>query len=232
MSEFLDCYIREKNIDSITIDFESPSEETIPETTERFKRAVNKEKHFFTLVHNKNRVGALANIYRAVMSTESADVIILVDGDDRLFDKNVLTRVLKAYSSRNEVWVTHGTLIEYPTGAKTWCEAVPKKLIKKNAFREFKCPSHLRTFYSGLFKKIKLEDLLYEGKFFQMAWDMAIMFPLCEMAGPRHAYLKKPNYHYNIENCINDNKVDPQYQRDLDRYIRNMPRYQMLNGGF
>jgi len=32
-------------------------------------------------------------------------------------------------------------------------------------------------------KKIAKEDLMYEGKFFEMAWDLAFMFPMLEMAG-------------------------------------------------
>jgi hypothetical protein len=38
----------------------------------------------------------------------------------------------------------------------------------------------------GLFKKIKKEDLLYEGEFVLMSWDIAMMFPMLEMESKGH----------------------------------------------
>ena len=228
MCELLDLYLREKKVDFISHSFKSDIAETIPEVTEKFKNLVNAEKHFFTLVRNVKRTGALANIYRAVLSLDDSEIVVLVDGDDRLADSKVLSRVNAAYSAKNEIWMTHGTLMEHPSGYANWCEPIPEEIINKNAFREFKCPSHLRTFYAALFKKIDLQDLLYKGDFFQMTWDMAIMYPMCEMSGKKHGFLKKINYLYNMANNINDNKVDPKLQNDLDDLIRNMPRYQPL----
>ena len=92
-------------------------------------------------------------------------------------------------------------------------------------------PSHLRTFYAWIFKKIALEDLLYEGKFFTMTGDMAIMLPILEMAGERHLFISEPIYIYNMTNPINHGKVNAELQRALDRYIRSMPPYQRLEKG-
>ena len=228
MSDLIEKYLQEKKVDFRTIEFKAESWESIEDTTKRFCNAVNSGENFFIYVRNQNRAGALANIYRSVLSSDDSDVIVLVDGDDKLSDNEVLKRVNLAYNQKKAVWMTHGTLIENPTGSKSWCEPIPDEIIKKNAFREFKCPSHLRTFYSWLFKKIDLQDLMYQGNFFQMTWDMAIMYPMSEMAGERHEFLKEINYQYNVENNINDNKVNPQLQNDLDRLIRNMPRYEPL----
>ena len=46
---------------------------------------------------------------------------------------------------------------------------------------------HLRTFKAGLFKKIQKEDLMLNGKFYEVNADMAVMIPLLEMAGPAHS---------------------------------------------
>ena len=46
---------------------------------------------------------------------------------------------------------------------------------------------HLRTFKVGLFKKIRKEDLMLNGKFYEVNADMAVMIPLLEMAGPTHS---------------------------------------------
>ena len=203
--------------------------EAVAETVDRFKEKIHSKKTFFTLVNNSKRCGALANLYRAIYSCKDHEIVVLVDGDDWLYHKNVLQTLNALYSS-NEIWMTHGTLMAYPRGCTNWCELVPEELIQRNAIRQFKCPSHLRTFYAWLFKKIALEDLLFNGEFFPMTWDMAIMFPMIEMASERHCFVDQTTYVYNEKNPINDNKINQELQRNLEVYIRNMPPYTRLEG--
>ncbi len=61
-----------------------------------------------------------------------------------------------------------------------------------------------------------------------MAWDMAIMYPLAEMAQERHAFIKQVLYIYNMSNPINDNRVNAQLQNDMDAWIRKKTRYARL----
>lgn len=180
-----------------------------------------------TLKINKVRVGAMENIYNAVHECADDDIVVLVDGDDWLPNNHVLKDLNEAYSSE-DVWFTHGRLIEYPHGHSNWCEPLKPEAIKNNTYRKFKCPSHLRTFYAWLFKLIKKEDFMYEGKFLAMTWDMAIMFPLAEMASERHKFMDEINYVYNMANSINDNKVNPDLQNYLDYVMRNRPPYSRL----
>ncbi len=193
-----------------------------------FHDLVVKRKAFITVINNKNRCGALCNLYRGIYSCDDNEIVVTVDGDDWLAHGRVLRELNQVYVREN-VWMTHGSLMEFPGGGVTWCEPIPDEIIEKNAFRDFKCPSHLRTFYAWLFKKIQLEDLLYEGKFFMMTWDMAMMYPMIEMARERHAFIAKPNYVYNMSNSINDNKVNPELQNMLDCILRNAKRYERLN---
>jgi glycosyltransferase involved in cell wall biosynthesis len=199
----------------------------IPSSTHLFSDLVNEETVFFTLVLNARRNGALANLYRAIHSCKDEEIAVLVDGDDWLFDDEVLKKLNETYASK-EIWFTHGTIKEYPWGHVAWSEPFPDSVIAARTFRQFKCPSHMRTFYTWLFKKIRLEDFLYNGDFFAMTWDMAIMYPLAEMAEERHAFISQVNYIYNMANPINDNKVDPQLQNDLDRLIRKKTPYARL----
>ena len=96
------------------------------------------------------------------------------------------------------------------------------------AFRTYRCPSHLKTFYAWLFKKIDVEDLKIGGEFFPMTWDQAMMFPMLEMAGDRHAFIKETLYVYNMTNPLSDNRVNAQLQRDLEKWIRSKPSYDKL----
>lgn len=192
-----------------------------------FSNAINTDRKFFTLVQNDTRVGALKNLYLAIHSCDDDEIIVTLDGDDWFPDGEVLKRVNEAYNS-GEIWMTHGTMLEYPTRFDGWCQPVPSQYIVNNSVRSFKCPTHLRTFYAWLFKKIELSDLQYEGNFFPVTWDMAMMYPMLEMAAERHAFLPQINYVYNRYSPINDDKVRSQLQREMDHHIRNKKPYQRL----
>lgn len=186
------------------------------------------QEHRFTMIRNQERRLALANIYYAVHDCEDNEIIVSLDGDDWFYDSQVLNKINKIYSTEN-VWLTHGSIVEYPTGHTGWSMPIPKNVIKENSYRQFRCPSHLRTFYAWLFKKIEIDDLLYDGKFFEMTWDMAMMYPMIEMAAERHAFIKDTLYVYNVRTPLSDNKVNPQLQRFYDMYIRSMPPYERLD---
>ncbi|MDE3055874.1 MAG: glycosyltransferase family 2 protein [Verrucomicrobiota bacterium] len=188
----------------------------------------NDPEHRVQMIHNRIRIGALANIYYAVQSCDPDEIVVLVDGDDWLLHPDVLSQLNEIYSTQ-EVWFTHGNMKEWPAGHVTWCEPICEEALLSRTYRAFKCPSHLRTFYAWLFQRIRYEDFLYEGQFFSMAWDMAIMYPIAEMAGRRHLFVEEPNYAYNMSNPINDNKVNAALQRKLDHYLRTCPPYPELS---
>lgn len=218
-------YLNNRDVDFQDIEFDDGGLD-YKQIIAKFNEEVNREYHFVTLVRNQNRCGALENIVRAVYSCLDDEIIATIDGDDWTPDNQVLNILNDAYEE--DVWLTHGTLIHYPTNTVDWSEPVPEEYIKTNTFRKFKCPSHLRTFYAWLFKAVKMEDLRYKGQFFPMTWDMAMMYPMIEMCGERHAFISDVIYCYNIANQINDNKVNPQLQNDLDKYIRSLPPYKKL----
>jgi glycosyltransferase involved in cell wall biosynthesis len=198
----------------------------------------NHQDHRVLMIHNEKRRGALANLYYAIHSCGDHETVVALDGDDMLGgwwegshyvpDKYILKRLNEVYASR-EIWLTFGQFQDYPSGQKGWAQAMPSEVIAQNGFREWPhIPTHLRTFHAALFKKIKLQDLLFKGDFFPMTWDQAMMFPMIEMAGERHAFIDHIMYSYNSSNSINDHKIGVQLQRHLAKYIRAKPRYQRL----
>lgn len=226
----VEAFVRQNSGRSFrAIQFDDGLSEDIVQTVENFKEEVNRERAFFTLINNKNRCGTMANQYRAYHSCDDDEIASTLDGDDWVIDDAVLKRINRVYCS-GDVWMTHGTLIEYPHMVQAWSEPVPADIVASNRGRQFKCPTHMRTFYAWLFKKIALEDFLYQGKFFVMTGDMAIMFPILEMAAERHRFIDEPIYMYNMVNPINDNRVNADLQNEMDRYIRNMSPYQRLEG--
>jgi glycosyltransferase involved in cell wall biosynthesis len=184
-------------------------------------------------LHNQKRQGALHNQYNAIYMCKDTDLIVIVDGDDALHDNEVLSFLNTIYSN-SDIWLTYGQWVDWITRQKGWCVPMPADIVERNAFREFtNNPSHLRTFYAGLFKQIKKEDLIYQGDFFQMSGDVAAMFPMIEMARKNHfLFIDKPLLRYNSINPINDHKVVKGLQYQLDVEIRKRQRYEPIETPF
>lgn len=177
------------------------------------------------LIKNTNRLGALENLYNMIVSCNDDEIILTLDGDDWFPDNDVLNKLNKVYSE-NDVWLTYGQYRNTYSNAMGHCRAYEQGVINSNSYRSVVWnASHLRTFYTWLFKRIRKEDLMQNGKFFSMTWDFAIMFPMLEMSGGHFQYIPDVLYIYNDMNPINDHKVNRNTQAQLDRHIRSMPRY-------
>ncbi|MCL5437032.1 MAG: glycosyltransferase family 2 protein [Candidatus Dependentiae bacterium] len=215
------------NFDVIYIDDRSP--DGTGNLVEKYIQ--EKGKNNVRLIKNTERCLALKNIYNAVHACDDDDIIVCLDGDDWLSGPHVLSLVNDLYQDP-QLWLTYG---QYAPDAgngiakslRGCCNEIPASVVEKNDFRAFNwVSSHLRTFYAGLFKQIKKEDLQYEGKFFAMTWDLAFMFPMLEMARHNHfMFVPAVLYIYNTANSINDCKVSLSLQEGLEKIIRARSRY-------
>ena len=181
------------------------------------------------LVLQKNTIRklALGNLYDAIQTISSNAIVVIVDGDDWLAHNDVLA-YLNAIYAQNDVWLTYGQYQMFPGNAKGICCAFPKEIIANNDFRNYTwVASHIRTFYAGLFHKIKKDDLLYNGEFFRMTYDLAIMFPMLEMT-THICFIPEVLYIYNIINPISDWRVNSDLQHSIERHIRSASPYNKL----
>jgi Glycosyltransferases, probably involved in cell wall biogenesis len=184
------------------------------------------------LVGNQTRVKALANLYNAINSCKSTDIIAILDGDDRFAHDQVLQKINDTYKNPN-IWLTYGQFREWPQGRHGFCTPYPQTVTECGGFRyHMDTPSHLRTFYAGLFHKIRKEDLMFQGDFFPMTYDLAIMFPMIEMAGANHIFIPDILVDYNTVNDINDHKVSKGEQRKYDLIIRARTCYSKVDNPF
>lgn len=186
------------------------------------------------LVKNKERKGCpLANHFYAINNfCKPTDIVVCMDGDDWFSNENVLNYLNDVYQN-SKVWVTYGQLVHYPGGELYPSWDMPKDVIEKNGFREYHwITTHLKTFYAGLFQKIKKEDLLYEGKFFPMAGDLAFMFPIIEMAGYHIKFTPYVSYVYNKATELNEEKINFNLQMALTQVIRTKEKYQPILNPF
>ncbi len=209
-----------------------------PDNTYELVKQLVKDKdleHRTTLIHNQERCKALKNLVHMIYSCDDHDLIVTLDGDDWLANDDVFAYLNNIYSDPN-VWITYGQYAEIRLGGgltRGFNAPIPDWVVKNNLFRnQANAFSHLRTFYAGLFKKIHLEDLMYENEFFAMSWDLAFMIPMMEMARNHFKFIPDILYIYNGMNDINDHKVSKDLQRQLDRIVRSRPPYQEIESPF
>ena len=180
----------------------------------------------FNIYRNTRRLGALNNISKLLslsVKDPSKTIDILLDGDDYLYSGDVLDIVSEKYLKSNCL-ITYGShLSSKGVQGKNY----PWLIRKFNLYRKyFWYASHLRTFRHDLWLSVNQNDLLNKnGHYFSVAWDLAIMFPMLEMAGKRQEFLKDLLYVYNDQNPICDHKIRRKDQISAAKEIRRKKRY-------
>lgn len=145
------------------------------ETPKIIKKEINGDDRF-SFVCNDERKLALSNVCNGIktISSDNEDVIAIVDGDDWLAHNDVLAKLNEIYCKK-QCWLTYGNFV-YSSGVSS-SHNLPynNDVIKNGTFRDFSCQaSHLKTFKYGLRAKIKTQDLLFDEKFIEKAWDLAV----------------------------------------------------------
>lgn len=170
------------------------------------------------LIRNSEKKYCLGNyLYAIHRFCPNDSIVVTVDGDDWLAHDNVLSLLNKIYSEK-DVWITHGTPTFYPSGKRETGQyfAIPEKVLQKNSFRDELgwYISHLRSFYTWLFRKINHQDFLDQhGQLFRHTEDLAFMIPMIEMAGKRVCYISDELYIFNNANDLNTYKITPSDER-------------------
>jgi glycosyltransferase involved in cell wall biosynthesis len=189
----------------------------------------------FNYRKNPENRKALYNICRAIEQGPDDTVIVLLDGDDYLSSKNVLSFLNKTYSNEN-VWLSTGSYVETGTGRVVKSLEVPEEAWALG-IRNFQEPpghpnifSHLRTFRKDLYSKINPEDLLDEdGEHYKCTFDRALMYPMIEMSGPEHhEIIDKVLYVYNRQNPLSVDRVDRQNQLRIEQHLRSGEPYERI----
>lgn len=181
-----------------------------------------------TLIRRPHRYCSLENIYDAHYMSDDESVAMVVDGDDWLAHPQVFAKLASVYADPN-VWMTYGQFTHFPGYYPSPYGPVSNYVISRNSFRTHPwTTSHLRTSYVWLFKCIDKESLMLNGKFFPSSGDQAYMFPLLELAGFHSRFIPDILYVYNVASPLNDNKQDPQLQRDCEAIIRARAPHQPL----
>ena len=192
-------------------------------TVEIIKKTISGDDRFI-LIENKEKMYQPGNYDQIIRGLNIPDdeICVEVDGDDWLPNSNVFSFINDVYSNE-DVWMTSGSF-KYHDGRPGFANP-PKNFtnIRKQTFTL----SHMRTWKSWLWKKIKEEDLKDDGgNYWSVAGDLSFMFPMLEMSGEKHfRYIPDVLYIYNESNPLNDHKVNMGKVTSTVNIIRNKVSY-------
>ena len=185
---------------------------------------------YFKIFRNNRRIGALNNIRNLLekkIKEPTKTIDLIVDGDDYLYSSDVLNILEEKYKQANCL-ITYGSHL---SSKGVQGKKYPRIIRKFNLFRKyFWYASHLKTFRHDLWLAIKPKDLINKNQqYFSVAWDLAMMFPMLEMAGKRQEFISEILYFYNDSNPISDHKIRRKEQILTAKEIRQKKRYKKRN---
>jgi len=194
-----------------------------------------------TIIKNKSRVRALANLYNAVHLCNDDDIVFNYDGDDWFAHDDVFSMINEIYKNP-DIWITYGQFQNWPTNELGYCAPIPDEWVEKKMYRKkWWKPGQLRTFRAWLFKQLPLKDLIVEGPFSQGLFfpanaDLAVYYPMMEMAGTHFKFIPEVIYIRNVKTPLNDFKANKEIQIQGSKILRGKPVYptltQPLSGAF
>ena len=171
-------------------------------TTEIINSIYRKHKNFKVHTNEKRIHSPLGNFVKGIQLCPGSpeDIIVTVDGDDRLYDNGVLAYLNIVYQNP-EIWLTYGSFTSVSKRMEKYC--YPIRIIQTYRRKGSWRTSHLRTLKRKLFVQIDDIDLrdTTTGEYYTHYSDAAYMYPAIEMAGFLHSkFIKKILYVYNDEN--------------------------------
>ena len=183
----------------------------------------------------------MANIVKGI-ELIGQNIIVTVDGDDYLADNKVFSHLNEVYT--DDVWMTYGSFLPVSLKYKRTCQpfdhirtpceagylvdvSVTPETYRKSGLW---VTSHLRTFRKSLWDMIDDVDLRdADGEYYKMAWDLAFMYPMIEMASERVKFIEKVLYLYNDLNPLCDGTLNPSEQVRIGERIQTKREYARVN---
>jgi len=185
-------------------------------------------------IKNKENLYKLQNVAMAFnkFDLDDEDILLLIDGDDKLTHKNVLNQLNEVYK-KNNILVTYGSFISSDGKIN-----LHDKILENNFDNLRKDPfvfSHLKTFKYKCFKEIEKQDNKLKcfkdnkNNFYTMTDDVAIMLPIIEIAGiDKTFYDNRIHYFYRLHDR-NDSKINKCLQTSIKYEIFGKKKFNLKN---
>jgi glycosyltransferase involved in cell wall biosynthesis len=206
------------------------------QTYEKVKALVGSDSRF-TIVKRKESKKATYNYFYELEEylDNDQDIIVHIDGDDWLFDSEVLEKLNNFYNEK-DVWMTYGIFycydgtedvkLGYPQSTEYPDFIKNNKLFRRDIWRA----SHMRTYRTFLYNKLDKNDLIsnIDNKLYWHAGDLAIQFPFMEMCPKdKVGVVDFPTYIYN-QSKQNQDRTRERESQDNSIYeteVRNRKKY-------
>ena len=143
---------------------------------------VQTEQHEHIYIESPADRTVTQNVYEVVRELPPDRIVAWLDGDDWLAHDEVLARVRTMHSTecspKPATDCTYGSF-RFSDGRSGNCRAYEDP---KNCRQEPWLGTHLKTFRARLLQSVPETELQIDGKWIDMACDMAIMLPVLERA--------------------------------------------------
>lgn len=193
------------------------------------------------VVFNRQRKYSVRNAYELIHTYARAPnaVVVNLDGDDWLYTSHALSHLVRVYRNAR-VWMTYGNCVLWDGRGVSELLAnrimsecnIPysPRVIRTGSYRRHQFrPLHLRSWKVWLYKKIRESDFhRADGAWLQYAEDMAMFFPMMEMAGHHMTVVATPLYCYNMFTPLADVKLTPLALWKDELEIRKKPHYETI----
>lgn len=200
-------------------------------TVEIIKKLISDDKRF-VLIENQEKKYKLKNMDDLLLNEnefDDEDIVVELDGDDWLYNNNVLSFIHNKYQNNKKLWLTNGSFI-YSNGGFGFSNKTNYKTVRTDNF----VFSHLRTWKTHLWRNIDESSFTdVNGEYFKAAPDVAYSFPMVELAGDSHyEFIPEILLVYNEQNPHNEHKENARAgqseQQRCAQIIRNLKKYKPL----
>ena len=160
-------------------------------TLERAQRTIveSRQDQRVIAIRNEQLLGPVGSLYRAADKCQDREIVVWLDADNWLSHESVLSR-LNGVFQNPDVWIAFSPAIEYPSYRISSPPPVNQPATAKRGWRDIETDAAPIAFYAGLFKAIRLPDLLAGGQFAET--NRSFLIPLLEQAGGRCREIKEP----------------------------------------
>lgn len=176
-------------------------------TEDKFHELTENYKDKITYIKNNVKYGQAFNRYTAYNMCEDNEYCIMLDGDDWLSSRYVLS-YLNIFIQHYDLDMTYGTCAQYLKGKVddvTWIpddysqETKDNKSYRKDMWRAM----HLRVMKAKYLKQIcPLDFIMNDNEFIICTTDMVESYPCLEMCKGRHKKITEILMIYNRENSL------------------------------
>lgn len=143
----------------------------------------------FHYIEYQKHSGSVERVFEIVQQSQDDEVIVYFEGNSWLSENTTLEKLNELYK-QYDVWLAYGQVKNSRTKEISQHKLISSENMFSSSMRRRYWPFlRFKSFYAGLFKKIKIEDFFFRGKFVDDRFDQAYMFPMLEMAGSHVACL-------------------------------------------